>query len=244
MLAAPFADSPLSIELVGEVVSQPYIDMTVSMLQSWGVSVERPSSNQYIIGQRWTPLPRYVVEPDASSASYFWAAAAITGGRVTVSGLSRDSLQGDVAFVDALQQMGCQVEESTEGITVVGGPLRAIDIDMNAISDTMMTLAAVACFAEGTTTIRNVGHIRHKETDRIAAMVTELHKLGVDARETDDGMTITPAPMIGTILETYNDHRMAMSLSLIGLKVPYVTIDNPGCVAKTYPGYWKEFQTL
>ena len=241
MMAAPFAENPLSIELVGEVVSQPYIDMTVKMLETWGVHVDRPSAHHYIINQTWTPLPRYEIEPDASSASYFWAMAAITQGKITVNGLSRLSLQGDVSFIYALQRMGCHIEESLQGITVIGHNLNGIDIDMNAISDTVMTLAAVACFAHGTTTIRNVGHIRHKETDRIAAMVAELRKLSVDARETSDGMTITPGPMRGCHVETYNDHRMAMSLALIGLKVPGVVIDNPGCVAKTYPGFWDDF---
>ena len=139
----------------------------------------------------------YAIEPDASAACYFWAAAAITGGRVTVAGLNRKSLQGDVRFVDVLEQMGCRVEECDAGITVHGGTLRGVDVDMNDISDTVMTLGAVACFADGPTTIRNVAHIRHKETDRIAALATELRKLGAEVEERADGLTITPRPLHG-----------------------------------------------
>src|SRR5205823_1984161 len=142
---------------------------------------------------------------DASAASYFWAAAAIAGGRVTVTGLTRQSLQGDVCFVDVLAQMGCRVEECDAGITVHGRPLHGIDVDMNAISDTVMTLGAVACFAEGPTTIRNVAHIRHKETDRIAALAAELRKLGAEVEEFADGLRITPRPLTGCAVDTYND---------------------------------------
>ena len=160
------------------------------------------------------------------------------------SGLTRKSIQGDVRFVDVLAEMGCRVEECDAGITVHGGKLRGIDVDMNDISDTVMTLAAVACFAEGPTTIRNVAHIRHKETDRIAALAIELRKLGAEVEERADGLTITPRPLKGCAVDTYNDHRMAMSLALVGLKVPGVVIRNPGCVAKTYPGFWQDLERL
>jgi 3-phosphoshikimate 1-carboxyvinyltransferase len=189
-------------------------------------------------------MENYDIEPDASAASYFWALPAIAGGRVKVRGLTRNSLQGDVLFVDALARMGCTLAEDADGIAVTGGPLRGIDIDMNAISDTVMTLAAVACFADGPTTIRNVAHIRHKETDRIAAVATELRKLGAGVDEFADGLTIHPRPFTGCAVDTYNDHRMAMSLALIGLKVPGVVIKNPGCVAKTYPGFWQDLKKL
>jgi 3-phosphoshikimate 1-carboxyvinyltransferase len=155
-----------------------------------------------------------------------------------------DSLQGDVRFVDVLEQMGCSIRADDSRITIRGGPLRGIDVDMNDISDTVMTLGAVACFAEGPTTIRNVAHIRHKETDRIAALATELRKLGAEVEERADGLTITPRPLKGCSVDTYNDHRMAMSLALIGLKVPGVVIRNPGCVAKTYPGFWQDLEKL
>ena len=145
---------------------------------------------------------------------------------------------------DVLEQMGCRVEECETGITVHGRPLRGVDVDMNAISDTVMTLGAVACFADGPTTIRNVAHIRHKETDRIAALAAELRKVGAAVEEFADGLTITPGPLHGAEIDTYDDHRMAMSLALVGLKVPGVLIRNPGCVAKTYPGFWTDLERL
>src|SRR5581483_1925748 len=148
------------------------------------------------------------------------------------------------AFVDVLGRMGCRVEECEAGITVHGGPLKGVDVDMNAISDTVMTLAAVALVADGPTTIRNVAHIRHKETDRIAALATELRRVGAEVEEFADGLTITPRPLHGAEIETYDDHRMAMSMALIGLRVPGVVIKNPGCVAKTYPGFFADLEKL
>jgi 3-phosphoshikimate 1-carboxyvinyltransferase len=194
--------------------------------------------------RKHTLLQEYQIEPDASAASYFWASAAITGGEVTVPHLNKHSLQGDVCFLEVLADMGCQVIEGTAGVAVRGGPLRGIDVDMNDISDTVMTLAAVACFAEGPTTIRNVAHIRHKETDRLRALATELRRVGAGVEEFADGLTITPRPLHGAEIETYNDHRMAMSMALIGLKVPGIVIRNPGCVAKTYPGFFADLEKL
>jgi 3-phosphoshikimate 1-carboxyvinyltransferase len=246
LLAAPFAGVETELCPDGGLVSEPYVEMTVQMLRDWMCEVERTDRGYRIQPIRSTVggPDRYAIEPDASAASYFWATAAITGGRVTVSGLTRKSLQGDVRFVDLLEQMGCRVEECESGITVHGGTLRGVDVDMNDISDTVMTLGAVACFAKGPTTIRNVAHIRHKETDRIAALAIELRKLGAVVKERPDGLTITPAPLRGCAVDTYNDHRMAMSLALIGLKVPGVVIRNPGCVAKTYPGFWQDLGGL
>jgi 3-phosphoshikimate 1-carboxyvinyltransferase len=186
----------------------------------------------------------YEVEPDASAASYFLAAAAIAGGRVTVLGLSRDSLQGDVAFCDCLLRMGCNVEHSSDRITVTGRPLRGIDVDMNAISDTVQTLAAVALFADGPTTIRNVAHIRHKETDRIGNLAAELRKLGAEVEELSDGLRIVPRPLHGAEISTYRDHRMAMSLALIGLRIPGVVIQDPRCTEKTYPEFFRDLAAL
>jgi 3-phosphoshikimate 1-carboxyvinyltransferase len=248
MVAPHFADDDcwVTVRVDGPLVSEPYVEMTLRMMQSWGQRFERPERNVYSFGPKSMDLDKgiYAVEPDASAASYFWAAAAILGGRVTVEGLTEHSLQGDVAFVGVLQQMGCRVEKCDAGITVHGGKLRGIDVDMNAISDTVMTLGAVACFAEGPTRIRNAAHIRHKETDRIAALATELRRLGADVEEFADGLEITPRPLHGATVQTYNDHRMAMSLALVGLKVPGVVIDNPGCVAKTYPGFWQDLDRL
>ena len=187
---------------------------------------------------------RYAIEPDASAAGYFFAAAAITQGEVTVEGLSRGSMQGDVAFCDCLRQMGCQVRYAADRITVVGRPLKGIDVDMNAISDTVPTLAAVALFAAGPTTIRGVAHIRHKESDRIHALAVGVAQAwrrgGRAARRAEDHAR----PLHGAEIDTYDDHRMAMSLALVGLAVPGVVIRNPGCVAKTYPRFFDDLRRL
>jgi 3-phosphoshikimate 1-carboxyvinyltransferase len=247
-LACPGTDS-FTIEVDGPLVSAPYVEMTVKMVRQWGLPIfpdgtEFKTCHAGAHGYQLPVLDRYAIEPDASAASYFFAAAAITGGRVTVRNLPENSLQGDVRFVDLLAQMGCQVEKGASGITVRGRHLRGIDVDMNDISDTVMTLAAVACFAEGPTTIRNVGHIRHKETDRLSAIATELRKVGANVEEAADGLTITPGPLRGAAINTYNDHRMAMSMALIGLKVAGVVIRDPGCVAKTYPAFWEDLEKL
>ena len=234
----------MQLVLRGQVVSEPYIDMTVRMMQAFDVNVDQSTKGRY----RIVPQPyrgrAYEIEPDASAASYFFAAAAVTGGEITVEGLSRDSLQGDVGFVDVLAKMGCDVTWGESSITVRGGALRGIDVDMNRISDTAQTLAAIAPFAAGATRIRNVAHIRHKETDRIHALATELRALGITVDEHEDGLTIHPGPIRPAVVETYDDHRMAMSFSLIGLKVPGIRIANPDCTAKTYPRFFNDLQAL
>jgi 3-phosphoshikimate 1-carboxyvinyltransferase len=215
------------------------------MMRDFGAQVELPGPNLFHVPpQQAYRKAQFAIEPDASAASYFFAAAAIAGGRVTVLDLPESSLQGDVRFVDVLADMGCRVERCSSGITVHGRPLHGIDVDMNDISDTVKTLAAVACFADGPTTIRNVAHIRHKETDRLAALAAELRKLGAGVEVFHDGLTITPRPLHAADIETYNDHRMAMSLALVGLKVPGIVIHNPGCVAKTYPGFFDDLEKL
>ncbi len=248
LMAAPFARGDVVIEVDGELVSRPYVDMTVRMMHEWHLRIAEPSKGRFVVPGNQRPeglrAGSYLIEPDASAASYFFAAAAITGGRVTVPGLVRHSLQGDVRFVDVLERMGCAVERDPAGITVQGGALRGIDVGMSDISDTVMTLAAVACFAEGSTTIRNVAHIRHKETDRLAALAAELRRLGAEVEERADGLTIAPRPLRGAEVQTYNDHRMAMSLALVGLRVSGVAIDNPACVAKTYPGFFADLEKL
>ena len=251
LMVAPLAvsdDGPFTIEVDGPLVSEPYVDMTTAMMEGWGLFVWRKGHRFETrhAGAHGTAVERleYQIEPDASAASYFFAAAAITGGRVTVLDIPEHSLQGDVRFVDLLAEMGCRVERCSAGITVHGRPLRGIDVDMNAISDCVMTLAAVALFAEGPTTIRNVAHIRHKETDRVAALAAELRRLGAGVEEFADGLTVTPGALRGALVETYNDHRMAMSLSLVGLRLPGVVIRNPACVAKTYPGFFEDLERL
>jgi 3-phosphoshikimate 1-carboxyvinyltransferase len=245
LMAAPLAREAVTVEVRGPLVSEPYVAMTVELMRRWGARVELDAARRFHVpgGQRYRPT-RYDVEPDASAASYFFGAAAVTGGAVEVAGLSDESLQGDVRFVDALAAMGCRVARTANGLRVEGGPLRGVDVDLNAVSDCVMTLAAVACFAAGPTTVRNVAHIRHKETDRLAALAAELRRLGAEVREFDDGLTITPRPLRGAAVATYDDHRMAMSLSLVGLRVPGVVITNPGCVAKTYPGFFDDLEKL
>ena len=219
-------------------------------MKSFGVSVETDDLKRFVVPCGQTYRARhYAIEPDASAASYFFAAAAITGGRVTVEGLSRDSLQGDVAFCECLKQMGCEVEYAADAITVVGRPLtgqslKGIDVNMRHISDTVQTLAAVALFADGPTHIRDVANMRLKETDRIAALVTELRKLGAGVEEEEDGLRITPAVLHGAVIDTYDDHRMAMSMALVGLVTPGVVIRDPGCTAKTYPRFFDDLAGL
>ena len=266
--AAPCAASDVVLAVRGELVSKPYVAMTLAVMRSFGVETlaqDRASRMGILPGECGlanayqipagdfslrVPAPQsyqgrsYVIEPDASAASYFFAAAAIAGGNVTVEGLSRRSLQGDVAFCDCLRQMGCEVVDGDDQITVEGKPLRGIDVDMNAISDTVQTLAAVALFAQGSTTIRNVGHIRHKETDRIAALAAELRKFGAEVEEKADGLRITPQPLHGATIDTYDDHRMAMSMALVGLVVPGVIIRDPHCTAKTYPEFFSDLACL
>lgn len=250
LMAAPCAvaqadAAPLRIAIDGPLVSQPYVEMTLAVMRAFGAQVDTAADSSLfqVAGTGYTARD-YDVEPDASAASYFWAAAAITGGRVTVEGLNADSLQGDIHLVDCLAKMGCHVEQDQRGITVAGAPLSGIDVDMNAISDTVQTLAVVALFADGATNIRNVAHMRHKETDRIAALTTELRKLGAGVEERPDGLRIVPGKLSGARLDTYDDHRMAMSLALAGLRVPGVIIADPECTAKTYPGFWHDLERL
>mgnify|MGYP002526458075 CR=1 FL=1 len=244
LMAAPCAREPVELHVEGELVSRPYIEMTLQVMQAFGVAVDEPETGRFRIAPQNYSAREYDIEPDASAASYFFGAAAITGGEVTVTGLTKDSLQGDVHFVDALQQMGCRVVWKPDSITLKGAPLKGIDVDMNAVSDTAQTLAAVAVFADGPTRIRNVAHIRHKETDRIEAMANELRRLGQRVDVKPDGLTIHPAPIQPAVIQTYDDHRMAMSFALVGLKTAGIQIADPQCTAKTYPRFFDDLQTL
>jgi 3-phosphoshikimate 1-carboxyvinyltransferase len=245
LMAAPLARGDVRIDVEGVLVSQPYVALTVHMMQEFGATVESDLRSYFrVSSQPWYSTRDFVIEPDATAAGYFLAAAAITRGEVTVKGLSKRSLQGDGRFVDILTSMGCRHVFDSTGVTVCGGPLKGIAVDMNAMSDCVMTLAAVACFAQGPTTIYNVAHIRHKETDRLDALVQELRKVGVDVQEFPDGLKISPGPLHGGVIETYNDHRIAMSMALIGLVTPGVILKNPSCVAKTYPGFFEDLARL
>jgi 3-phosphoshikimate 1-carboxyvinyltransferase len=245
LMCAPACEAPVHIHVTGELVSQPYVHMTLQMIRDFGGRIDAPEDLSHFQTYPGPYSARvYDIEPDASAASYFFAAAAVTAGQVTVRGLHAGSLQGDVQFATALQQMGCTVEWQADRVTVTGAPLRGIEIDMNAISDTAQTLAAVAVFASGPTTIRNVAHMRHKETDRITAVVTELQRAGIHAVEHADGLTIHPGQPKPCDIHTYDDHRMAMSFSLLGLRTPGIRILDPACTAKTYPNFFHDLESL
>lgn len=244
LLAAPAVDGGLEVQVTTELVSRPYVDMTLAVMRAFGAEIDAADDRWRVAPGRYRPT-RYAVEPDASAASYAWAAALVTGGAVTVPGLHRGSLQGDVAFADVLERMGAEVLWHDDAVTVrAGSTLRGIDVDMAHISDTVPTLAVLAVLAEGPTTIHGVGFIRKKETDRIAAPVDELRRCGIDAEATYDGMVIRPGPVQPAVFESYGDHRMAMAFALLGLVVPGVEIRDPDCVAKTFPGYWDLLDSL
>jgi len=245
LMALPCSRDVTTVEVRGVLVSRPYVAMTLAVMEAFGVRVGNRKDRRFDVRPARYSGRTFAIEPDASAASYFFALAAITGGTVTVDGLGEGSVQGDLGFVDVLEHMGCTVARGRDATTVTGGPLRGVDVDMNAISDTVMTLAVVALFARGMTRIRNVGHIRHKETDRIAALAAELRKLGATVEEQPDGLIIFPQATIAPArIATHDDHRMAMAFALAGIKAEGVTVLDPGCVAKTYPGFWDDLTAL
>jgi 3-phosphoshikimate 1-carboxyvinyltransferase len=249
LLVAPYARMPVQLLVERGLNSQPYVDLTLGIMSDFGVAVQRDGYASFRVEpQRYQARPTYAVESDASAASYFFAAPAILGGTVRVDGLTRRSRQGDVGFVDVLAQMGCRVSEGEDWLAVGGPPrgeLRGVDVDLRHIPDTAQTLAAVAPFANSPTTIRGIASARVKETDRVAAMTAELRRLGVTMDEHPDGLTIQPcAALRSAQVHTYEDHRMAMSFALIGLRSPGVEIENPGCVAKTFPGFFDVLEQL
>jgi len=247
LMVAPYAQTPIEIELSTELNSKPYVDMTLAIMSDFGVDIERDGYSRFIIRPTfYSPLSTYAIESDASAASYFFAAPAILGGSVRVENISRRSKQGDIAFLDVLQRMGCTVTEEDNSILVTRhSPLVGLDVDMRDIPDTAQTLAAIASFASTPTRIRGIASARVKETDRVSAVCTELTRLGVQVEEHDDGMTIHPCNTFKpAIVRTYNDHRMAMSFALIGLRMDGVSIENPGCVSKSFPNYFDVLETL
>ncbi len=247
LMVAPYAQSPIEIELTTDLNSKPYVDMTISIMKDFGVEIERDRYSRFTIHPaNYVPITKYQVESDASAASYFFAAPAICGGTVRVENISRKSVQGDIAFLDVLAQMGCDIEEGESYIEVTGAKkMRGIDIDMCDIPDAAQTLAVVAPFASSPTRIRGIASARVKETDRVHATCVELERLGVSVEEHEDGMTIHPCEkMRPSIIQTYNDHRMAMAFSLIGLRFDSVTIENPSCVSKTFPTFFEVLDSL
>ena len=247
LLASPLIGEELVIDIVGELVSKPYIDMTIDVMRRFGVTVHNDAYRQFLVpgGQAYQSPGRALVEGDASSATYFLSAAAIRGGAVRVNGVGADSIQGDVGHADVLERMGALVRRGADYIEVSRGDLRGVDLDLNHIPDAAMTVAVTALFAQGKTVIRNIGNWRVKETDRLAAMAAELRKVGGQVVEGPDYLEITPpARLRPAAIETYNDHRMAMSFSLASLGAAEITILNPACVSKTFPEYFDVFQTI
>ncbi|MGI8759659.1 MAG: 3-phosphoshikimate 1-carboxyvinyltransferase [Acidimicrobiales bacterium] len=245
LLSGPAMTEGLRLELAPPLVSRPYLAVTIATMEAFGVTVARSGDVSFAVKPARYRACRYAIEPDASAASYFFAAAVICGGRVRVPGLGRDSVQGDLAFVDILERMGAAVRRHPDVVEVVGtGVLRGIDVDMADCSDTAQTLAAVAVFASSPTRVRGIGFIRRKETDRIAAVVSELGRCGIEATEHDDGFVVHPGTVRPARVETYGDHRMAMSFALLGLRAAGIEILDPECVAKTFPGFFAALDRL
>ncbi|MCC7078078.1 MAG: 3-phosphoshikimate 1-carboxyvinyltransferase [Acidimicrobiia bacterium] len=246
LLAGPYMRKGLDLTVTTRAVSRPYLDMTLDTMTRFGIEVRR-SPSHFTVPTGVYRATQYTVEPDASAASYFFAAAAVTGGRVRVDGLGSATLQGDAAFVDVLARMGCTVTRTETSTTVQGpavGGLRGVDVDMSDMSDVAQTLAVIAPFAATPTHITGIGFIRGKETDRIEATVAELRRLGVDARADADGISVNPSRPRSATVETYDDHRMAMSFALVGLLVKGVRIADPACCAKTFPAYFEVLDSL
>lgn len=248
LMAAPLAEGDMEIEIIGELVSKPYIDITLAMMKDFGVKVENRNYQTFVVkgNQSYLSPEKYLVEGDASSASYFLAAGAIKG-KVKVTGIGKNSIQGDRLFANVLEAMGAKITWGDDFIQAEQGKLKGVDMDMNHIPDAAMTIATAALFAEGETVIRNIYNWRVKETDRLTAMATELRKVGATVEEGEDFIRIQPLPLTQfqhAEIATYNDHRMAMCFSLIALSDTPVTILDPKCTAKTFPTYFNEFEKL
>ena len=246
LMAAPYSAGEVVLEVEGGLVSRPYVGITVEVMNTFGVEVEVGEGyGRFAVSPGSYRARSYAIEPDASGASYFMAAAAVTGGRVEIPGLGAGSMQGDMRFTEVLEEMGCDVQMRADSVAVRGPErLRGVEVDMNAFSDTMMTLAAIAPFATSPTTIENVGHTRYQETDRISAVGTELTRLGIRVEEWRDGLRIEPGHVNAALVRTYCDHRMAMAFAVTGLVTPGIRIQDPGCVTKTFPDYFQRLGSL
>jgi 3-phosphoshikimate 1-carboxyvinyltransferase len=247
LMSAPLAKADTRIDIVGELVSKPYIDITLHIMKQFGVEVENNQYQTFVVrgGQKYLSPGQFLVEGDASSASYFLAAAAIKGGEVKVTGIGKNSIQGDVQFAHALEKMGAHIEWGEDFVACRKGSLKGIDMDYNHIPDAAMTIATTALFAQGTTAIRNVYNWRVKETDRLSAMATELRKVGAEVEEGEDYLIVNPPKKLThAAIDTYDDHRMAMCFSLVALSNTPVTINDPKCTSKTFPDYFEKLAGL
>lgn len=245
LLVGPYAHGDVRIEVVNRLASRPYVDMTLEVMAAFGVEVQRAGDSSFFIrtGQRYRPR-EYRVEADASNASYFLAAGAITRGRVRMENLRPESSQGDIGFLRILEEMGCEVKKGENFVEVRGKRLHGIEIDMNAMPDLVPTLAVTAAFSQGFTVMKNIGHLRLKESDRITAVAGELAQMGVQAEEGEDWLKVKGGGARGAEIETHNDHRLAMSFAVAGLAVPGIRIKGEGCVAKSFPGFWETLGKL
>jgi len=245
LLMAPNTDGGLQIDVRRGPVSRPYIDMTVDIMQKFGVTVDREGYDHFKVPGRQRYCPgTYMVETDVSNASYFWAAGAITGKSIKVLGIQGDSLQGDLKILHLFEKMGCRVRFEQDGIAVSGGALKSIVTDMGDMPDMVPTVAVVAAFARGTTCIKNVAHLRAKECDRLDAVIKELASMGIAAHSSGEDLYIEGGQPRAAEIETYNDHRIAMSFAIAGLQAPGTSIRNPGCVEKSFPNFWEVYETL
>jgi 3-phosphoshikimate 1-carboxyvinyltransferase len=245
LMVAPYASEDVGMKVTGHIASKHYMDITMDVMQAFGVEVTNLDYQSFFVraGQRYVPQ-KYEIEGDASNASYFFEAAAVARGRVKVENLRLPSVQGDIGFLDILGKMGCEVIRGKNWAEVHGKELQGIELDMNAIPDLVPTLAVTAAFARGKTVIRNIAHLRLKESDRIRALARELSKMGVRVEEGGDWLKIEGGKAHGVEIETYNDHRLAMSFAIAGLAVPGVKIKGEECVNKSFPDFWKTFGRL
>jgi 3-phosphoshikimate 1-carboxyvinyltransferase len=245
LMVASYARRDVNIEVSGSLASKPYVDITRDVMSAFGVEIRNQGYRSFFIkaGQRYLPQ-KYRVEGDASNASYFFSAAAVCRGRVRVENLNPATIQGDMGFLEILERMGCRVIRGSNWIKVLGGELHGIEMDMNEMPDLVPTLAVTAAFARGKTVIQNIGHLRFKESDRIHALAVELSKMGIRVKEGEDGLEIEGGKPHGTEIETYDDHRMAMSFAIAGLAVPGVKIKGERCVDKSFPQFWETLQKL
>lgn len=250
LIMGALLDKGLDVQLPAPPVSSPYIGLTMDIMEKFNVKAEKINDLSYHVpgNQVYKPV-EFTVEPDLSNASYFWAAGAVTGRKIKVENISRNSLQGDLRFLDILEQMGCRIDYHTNGISVTGkgSPgefLKCIDVDMSDIPDVVPTLAVIASFAQGKTIIRNIAHLREKECDRIDALASQLAKMGIKVNQGKDWLSVTGGISSGAFIETFNDHRIAMAFAIAGLKVPGIKIENEKCTGKSFPSFWEVFDAL
>ncbi len=245
LLISPYTEKGTEIAVTHGPVSRPYIDMTIDIMNQAGVSVERNGYESFrIAGRQVYKSKNFLVEPDVSQAGYFWATAAVTGATIGVEGIMPDSSQGDIGLLSVLESMGCKINSAAHGISVTGGKLSSVEVDMSSMPDMVPTLAVVAAFAEGKTVITNVGHLKVKESDRLGSVVEELLKMGIEAGCSDDTMWIKGGKPHGAKINPHDDHRLAMCFAIAGLKIPGIFIENENCVEKSFPDFWKVFESL